>query len=386
MLKSSCPITDVNQSLSAVMAGLTLTKSQLPAMSLLSTSLPRSSKSWKKSWAWLELTAEQRSEPWFNARRCCVTGSVARKAMDFSEVDKEAKAHIVKEIRGVLPPTPTNADMQRGIDNEDRLRQLFMKKVLPQYSCNEPSLCMGTTVYDFPFKDGKLLSELYGSMITNPYHPQWFIGASPDGIILDQQGQPIADLECKVPEACYTDMIPDSHGHRHTHEYWLRSRFANLFDEDEVNWAIDNDYSSSYFLIETTCKLDHYCQIYGQLANTNLKHAYYLVGFLKLMDCHKSRLSDSFYYPVNWPEGADVKQEEDGNYSDYSYPLGFSYDELDFDQRVWQSKLYPQLIDFIVNHLIPDMTAEEKKKHEVKVAELLSLCCPDDFVVVPWMY
>jgi len=367
------------------------------------------SKSWKKSWAWLELTAEQRSQPWFDARRCCVTGSVARKSMDFSGVCKTDKAEIVKEIRGVLPPTLVNVDMQRGIDNEDPLRRLFMSKVLPDKRCYEPSLCMGTTVYDFPFASGKLLSEVYGDMKTNPYHPQWFVGASPDGIILDGvTGQPVADLECKVPEYCYPDMVPDSKKMRHPHEHWMRSKFAYLFDEDEVNWAIDNDYPNNYFMVESNLKLDHFCQVYGQLANTDLKHAYYLVGFTKLADAHRDRLGPDFYFPPT-PAGLAAPARTAGTVDDvtsslydvnlsvplgtvgdgdqsFDYPLGFSYCEMDFEQRTWQSKLYPQLVDFVVNHLIPDMTAEEKVKHENKVKELSSLCKPDDYVLVPWCY
>jgi hypothetical protein len=163
------------------------------------TSNPATKPNWKRAWGWLELQAEQRSRPWFDARRCCATGSVAKKAMGWSSETYDPKDKVVNEICGRLPPTIVNTDMQRGIDNEDPLRKLFMTKVLSHLGCYEPSLCMGLTVYDFPLtKNGKLLSEVYGSMETNPYHPQWFIGASPDGIILDSNGYPTADLECKV--------------------------------------------------------------------------------------------------------------------------------------------------------------------------------------------
>lgn len=328
---------------------------------------------WKKVWGWLELTAEQRSKPWFDARRCCVTGSVAKKAMGFSSEVYDPKEKVINEICGRLPPTPVNVDMQRGIDNEDPLRKLFMTKVLPHLSCYEPSLCMGLTVYDFPLPSGKLLSEVYGSMKDNPYHPQWFIGASPDGIILDEKGEyPLADLECKVPEFCYPNMTTRANGDKCPNEYWLECKFDYMFSREEIQYAEDNEYPDNYFCVYTPLKLEHFCQVYGQMAITGIHHAYYLVGFTKASEKDLTWVNShsTCYFPLDANE----------------YQLGYSYFEMDFDQRLWQTKLYPHAVDFIVNSLIPNLTAEERVNHENKVRELLSLCSDEDFKLVPWTY
>jgi hypothetical protein len=361
---------------------------------------------WKKAWGWLELQAEQRSKPWFDARRCCVTGSVAKKAMGWSSVTYDPKDKVVNEICGRLPPTVVNTDMQRGIDNEDPLRKLFMQRALPHLTCYEPSLCMGTVVYDFPILDPnsksksktkKLLSELYGSMMTNPYHPQWFIGASPDGIILGQDGNPIADLECKVPQYCYPNMTTKLNGEKYPTEYWLDCKFDYMFSEEEIQDARDNEYPDNYFCIYTPLKLEHFCQVYGQMAITNIHHAYYLVGFTDVSekDLNWVGKNEGSYFPLDQytlqrecNSECDSEGQNQGNNESKSknVQLGYSYCELDFDQRLWQTKMYPHIVDFITNDLIPALTDEERDNHERKVAELLTLCKPQDFKVVPWLY
>jgi len=358
---------------------------------------------WKKAWGWLELQAEQRSKPWFDARRCCVTGSVAKKAMGWSSVTYDPKDKVVNEICGRLPPSIVNVDMQRGIDNEDPLRKLFMTSVLPKQTCYEPSLCMGTTVYDFPIVDPKslsktkygtkkLLSEIYGSMMTNPYHPQWFIGASPDGIILGEDGNPIADLECKVPEFCYPNMTTQLDGDKYPHEYWLDCKFDYMFNDEEISYAQDNDYPNNYFSVYTPLKLDHFCQVYGQMSITNIYHAYYLVGFTAISDKDQNWINKhkSCYFPTTPEEYCSYSSapspDSCGNPVINPGPLGYSYCELDFEPRLWQTKMYPHIVDFITNDLIPALTVEERNNHENKVKELLSLCQPHDFITVPWIY
>jgi hypothetical protein len=106
---------------------------------------------------------------------------------------------------------------------------------------------------------------------------------------------------------------------------------------------------------------------------TGIHHAYYLVGFTKASDKDLKWITgghDSCYFPSSVDD----------------YQLGFSYCEMDFDQRLWQTKMYPHLVDFITNDLIPNLTSEERGNHERKVAELMSLCLHDDYKVVPWCY
>ena len=292
---------------------------------------------WVKRNYFLELEAPQRSPAWFEGRKNSATASKNKVAMGFDGF--QTQDEYVLEIQGKTEKKEVNADMQRGIDGEDPLRQNFLKTVAPTASLYEPSLCLGLTVWDFPYR-GRLLSETYGSMFTNPLHPAWFIRNSPDGI-MDWNGIQFT-LECKFPESLYLDLQREE-----PEQYWLRSKFPEFLTQEEVREAQANGYPNDHFCLSTKIKLEHFCQIYGQMAGTLIPQAIYLVGYLK-------------------PEN------------------GLYYQGLQFDNDLWQRKFYPHLIKFVVEKLIPALSPEDIAKHTKQVKELQLLTNENDYLTIAW--
>lgn len=283
---------------------------------------------WKKEDNYFELQSEQRSPEWHAARKCMITGSVLQSVIGWNKYSK--REDVLRDILGLSPPIEVNVNMQRGIDGEEPLRNTFMEECLPGWSYSEPSLCFGVTVYDFPFSNGELLSQRYGKMKDNPFHPQWFIGASPDGLA-ELNGQPDNKvvLECKCPEYLYAPLQVG-----YEEETWGAHSYPHLLTDEERKESGDAGQPIDYYSISNKIKVAHLLQMYGQMAATQRPHAYYVVGFEK-PSC------------------------------------GYYFEKIDFDRDTWQRKIYPGIVYFIINLLIPSMSETQKQEHVAKVNSLL---------------
>jgi len=276
---------------------------------------------WLKREEYFELNAEQRSPEWHLARQCMITGSILEAVLGWCRFNSREK--VLLDILGLSEPKEVNENMMRGIVGEDPLRTQFMEEILPEWSYSEPSLCFGTTVYDFPLPSGRLLSEEYGTMKENPFHPAWFIGASPDGLAEFQNTKIV--LECKCPEYLYPPLL-----HNEEVSYWVSHSYPHLLNEKEREEAKENYSAEDEICVVNKIKLAHLLQMYGQMAATRRKYAYYLVGYEK-------------------PQP------------------GYYYQLVPFDQEFWQRYAFPGIVYFILHYLLPSMTEEQKENHRKKV-------------------
>ena len=152
---------------------------------------------WKLGPGFVELIAEQRSESWFNARKCRVTASKYASLLGLSSFETPLES--IGTILGTIEQKAPNAAMQLGTEKEDVVR----KRYCEQYGATavEPSLCIGLIWYDImcSWDENKLLSSKYKSMLEDPEHPNWFIAGSPDGFLTYGNGQ-MANMEIKFPK------------------------------------------------------------------------------------------------------------------------------------------------------------------------------------------
>jgi len=157
---------------------------------------------------YVELSASQRSEDWFKSRRR-VTASNVEAVLGLSSFKTQAEA--LDSIFGMgdksVNPDQINR-MNLGTQMEEPFRQ-FHKSLFSQVNIYEPSLCIGLTWYDIPYKNG-YLSNIYPSQLSDPLHPNWFIGGSPDGILTFPNGSQ-RNLELKYTQKGYPALFSE-HG------------------------------------------------------------------------------------------------------------------------------------------------------------------------------
>lgn len=152
------------------------------------------------------LVAEQRSEGWFEARNLRCTASQTSVFVSgeskFTTLEKVINVLVGRELQD-----PINVAMQLGSNSEEIALRHYTE--LTENKVDEVSLCipLWTSESSCEIQNSrmKIMEEMYGTQLSNPLHPNWFIAGSPDGIVIDKEGEKV-NLEIKFPKALYRNL------------------------------------------------------------------------------------------------------------------------------------------------------------------------------------
>ena len=165
---------------------------------------------WKVGKGFIECTSSQRSLSWFEARKRITASTVEDWLGEGRFQTKEQMVYHLFEP-DKLSPKHITTDMLRGIEGEDTVRNYFVDTLCPKGTSVEcPSLCIGLTTFNIPWK-GKTLYDYYGNQATNPLHPMWYIGASPDGFLTFPDTSQVC-LEIKMPRTLSPILLNRTNG------------------------------------------------------------------------------------------------------------------------------------------------------------------------------
>jgi len=314
--------------------------------------------SWSDRGKYFELMAPQRSPEWFKGRQCRATASTYEKLMGFSRPDFGTPEEERDIIVGRKPPKATNENMERGKVMEEPTRDYF-HGLPPGSEMYEPSLCVGMTTYDFPFIDsvwpaewqGKTLTEVFGSQAENPFHPNFFIGGSPDFITTLPDGS-VKNGEIKFPKKMYDPLLMRATNSQCPKEIgWYPTNLPKLLANNQkaLNSKYGYNRTRGVALPYGHLWTSHLYQMTGCMAVTQNKSCYYVVGSFE------------------------------------PYPGMFYWEELSFEENLWHRLVYPSLILAVETLIKPMMTAEQVQYYTNENKMLQSITSSENFSIVKWI-
>lgn len=288
---------------------------------------------------YIELMAEQRSTEWFEARKYRITSSILESLITNTSKFSTMK-ETIQRILGNCEPTITNEHMQRGTKYEPYLRDAY--KTISSCDIYEPGLCIGTTTYDHPMitNNNRMMSEVYPCMLKNADHPNWYIGASPDGIIKDIYNPKALEIKC--PKEIPKDLLQNAkkwnenkNGPNNNPRYHRASPGSNM----ELYKVYSKDIEKLY---GPTCPLG-FIDYYGHI---------YLSHFLQMQQhMHVLRKKECVYL-VGTFEGTYIET-------------------VKFDERYYKYVIYPKLVEIVESKIKPEMPLKEREEFSKRVRKII---------------
>lgn len=299
---------------------------------------------------YIELKAEQRSPEWFDGRKFRITSSVLESLI--TETSKfSTMKETIEKILGTAPPTVQNEDMLRGTIYEPYLRNAYIE--MTNYKIYEPGLCIGTVTYDHPMiSDGKLMSTKYSSMFKNPEHPNWYIGASPDGIIQTPIESKAMEIKCprKIPNSL---LLNAKKWNENNKNFKIIPRYYRMCPNEDLYKIFDAEILDYYGKYCRSGILDYYEHIY-------ISH------FLQMQQHMHILQKRECVYLVGTFEETYIEN-------------------VKFDERYYKHVIYPKLVDIIERKIKPDMPLKEREEFNKRVCKIIKNL-PVNFIekIIPW--
>ena len=279
---------------------------------------------------YIELQAPQRSEPWRLARKR-ITASNVEGILGLSTF--KTRESVISEILGGPEKSFSPEAIQRmdlGTKMEEPMRKFHMS-FLPTATIVEPSLCLGLKWYDIPFRDGHL-SDYYPSQLSDPLHPNWFLGGSPDGIITFPDGR-FRNLELKYTQKGYKPLADHCKDPKKSFRYTPYPTKAYASELKELELGTE------------TGVIDYFPHIWRS-------------HFYQMQTCMFITRAPECDYGVG---------------SDNSYYRETVY----YDEKLWVNYIYRELVKIIEDEIKPRMTSEQTRLFSNQISEIISICPKD---------
>jgi len=295
--------------------------------------------------SFVELNAKQRTPPWDGARKDRLTASIYESVLGLSRFSGSGKIETIERMMGLRESKPITEAMQLGIINEDPLRNWYSD--ISNSKITEPSLCLGLSWYDFPmsWNNNMLLSKIYPSQLSDPLHPNWFIGGSPDGEVYFEDGLD-ANLEIKFTKKLYTPLDErlteiNSNIPKFRYGKWSPSLLCQPFQCDIRKYFDVNDGVIDFF---PHIWRSHFMQMQGCMALLGRSQCVYLVGT----------------------------------------PTQKYVEMIPFDERYWRCYLYPNLVEVVETEIKPRMSKEHKQKFADQVKDIIKTVPKHAEIMYKW--